>query len=414
VAVVYGVLAVAFVAPAAVLYHEFGWDNGFALAVFECNHFVFFPALGLLALVAFYVPSVAITHLYWRPDIIWGGKWRYGIGFAVIGAIAFAAAEGMLASGPPAVWEIRPAVLEQDRGEMIDCGSGTADRTQCRRLPGLQAVLDVRAASQARIGLSRFARDCSPDRFLEAAEILAAQRQCFPAGQLLNASQCCTVQKRFSSALSEMYARPGNPSLTYRVHALTMPFKVFFLIVVLVIGVLLAWRSASLDTLYGSVMKRIELGVLVGAAAMLFWPLTYFASSQSWAVLYGWGSDIVAPASITIGSLTLQFDGSIRRNLGLAYTLALVPWALLLLFYFFRRKGMEVAARVGGVTASFFAALRHEEIIDYSVRVIGSGASHLTLIPLLIFIVVAGLGTIGSPWFQEHRVRKRRAKPELT
>lgn len=417
VAVIYCGLAMAFLAPLAALLHEFGWQRGSALALFECNHFIFFPVFGVLALIAFYIPSVAFTDLYWRRNGIWAGGFRFSGGFVLLTVGAYVAAQSMLDAGPRSIWEIAPAAIDADRGEPADChgGQNAVTALQCRRAPLLKTVLAVREASQTRIGLAKFARDCNPDQLLPLGAAYYEQRYCFVAERMLDAGDCCMAQRRFAQALDSMFSDTSKWSLTYRVHAATMPCKVFFLLVVLVIGALLAARSAKLDMLYGGRIRQIERGVLVGAAAMLFWPMTYFASSQSWSVLYGLNLDAAAVRSVMpFGDLTGPIDGSIRRNLALAYTLALGPWALMLLFYFFRRKGMEGAARVGGVAASFLAVLQHEEIIDYSVRALGSGASVKAVVPLLALLLLVGLGIVYSPWLEDRGRRRPRLPGDVT
>ena len=61
---VYLLLGLSFLATTAVLAHEF-WESGWLDFVTMDSHlFLFFPTLGIVALLAFYTPSCALTDLY--------------------------------------------------------------------------------------------------------------------------------------------------------------------------------------------------------------------------------------------------------------------------------------------------------------------------------------------------------------
>ena len=65
VAIVYVVLGAAFLASTGLLIVEFQELDWLTMLVAYSHLFLFFPVFGLLALVAFYLPSVVLTHLYW-------------------------------------------------------------------------------------------------------------------------------------------------------------------------------------------------------------------------------------------------------------------------------------------------------------------------------------------------------------
>jgi len=160
-----------------------------------------------------------------------------------------------------------------------------------------------------------------------------------------------------------MYAPPENRALTGHVHAWILPFIVFFLLVLFIIGVMLVIRRRSLDQFYGKYLNRLERGVLVGAFAMLFWPLSNHAYIQSSAVLFGGSSR----------SLFIQ--------LAPAFSLLFGLWALMLLFFFLRRykQDVETVGKIGGVIVSGIAFLRYEELVGYFEWLAGSGANALSL-----------------------------------
>ena len=52
-----------------------------------------------------------------------------------------------------------------------------------------------------------------------------------------------------------------------------------------------------------------------------------------------------------------------------------------MLFYFYRRQEESVQnlARIGGIVGSAIAVVKYDQIIDFCVRLFGSGASHLNI-----------------------------------
>ena len=99
--------------------------------------------------------------------------------------------------------------------------------------------------------------------------------------------------------------------------------------------------------------------MLIGAAAMVTYPIMSHAFLQSAALLYGAATE------------------SGYRATAPYFTAAFGTWALLLLFFFFRRRDQDVRmiGRLGGAMAGGFAILKYELIVDIFVRVFGAGAS---------------------------------------
>jgi len=69
----------------------------------------------------------------------------------------------------------------------------------------------------------------------------------------------------------------------------------------------------------------------------------------------------------------------------------LVPWALLLLFYFLRRLGEkgELVGQISGVVFAGVAVLRYEQLNDWVVRLFGVGADHWVLAGLIVIVLAA-------------------------
>jgi surface polysaccharide O-acyltransferase-like enzyme len=135
---------------------------------------------------------------------------------------------------------------------------------------------------------------------------------------------------------------------------------------------------------YPDQILRIEVGVLVGALAMLFFPLMSQGFVQTTSALYGLHQEegfkpIVPFMSFMFGA-----------------------WALLLLFFFFRRHDteLEMAAKLTGVAASTIAVVKYDLIVAIAVRYLGSGAGEIA-VALLI-----GLSVIAVLVLLSRRVRK--------
>ncbi len=102
--------------------------------------------------------------------------------------------------------------LQADRGDQAS-----------RRVPILAAMADVREKSQSRIGLSSFARPCTPDPLLEVPDEMAKERYCFPAQARLNGTACCAVQAKFTEAVGRLHASPATRSLSAQIDASAVP-----------------------------------------------------------------------------------------------------------------------------------------------------------------------------------------------
>lgn len=367
VAVAFTVLGASFLLSTGLLISDFRGGDWLSMVMAHSHLFFFFPVFGLLALAAFYLPSVVFTDLYWS-HLPWG-KARFAVGFAVLVAAAIYFA-GTLDKEPRAIWEVSRAALEADKGDPAGCGTGNRS---CIRMPILTAFTDMRREAQARTGLSRFSRNCAADDMLEPDPNLAAERQCFAAGVRLDAKTCCEAQGRYAAAVNRLHADPAQRSLAGAWDRVLLPFKVFFILVVAVIGLFLAVWRRRLDEHYPDQIGGVERGVVIGATAMLFWPAMDYAYQQTANVLFGRWS--LAPQ--------------------LRLSLVIAPWALLLLFYFLRRlgqKGQSIGQTAGVITAAA-AVLRYEDLNDWGVRLLGIGAQPWIAYALVI-VAVAGFALL--------------------
>jgi hypothetical protein len=361
VTLVFFVLGAAFIVSTGLLLLEFENTERLTILTAHSHLFFFFPVLGVLALFAFYLPAVVLTHFYWNR--VRYGKLRFLAGFGVlaVGAVAVAI---WLDEPPRGIYEVSPIALAADKGDPAT-----------KRAPILQSLLDLRAEARKRVGLSKFARNCDSDTLLEAPEEMNKVRYCFPAQAPLKGAECCAVQKSATEAVTQLYRTRPSISATY--DAIFLPMKIFFVLVIVAIAGLLAiWRN-RLDEHYGELVPRLERSIIVGAFAMLFWPAMDYGYQQTTDVLFG------------------------RHGEGpqLRLSLVLIPWALLLLFYFLRRLGKrgELVGQISGVVVAGVAVLRYEQLNDLVGRIFGIGAEPW----FLIFLVAASLaGLVLLLWFR--------------
>lgn len=380
---VFTVLALSFVATTGVLAWEFADTGWLDFAAMDSHLFVFFPTLGLLALVAFYWPASVLVDLYWQGHVK-NGRARFTIGTLVVVLAALALSSLILSGKTRSMWEIAPAVLAADTGE----GCGQKEGV-CQRMPLRTALSNLRRASQSRYGLDGLTRGCKPnesDPLVEAARPDEVRRFCFASTplstqpRLQTDSECCRAQARLQRAENALYDDAGNHSLTGKAHAALLPFKTFFLLVLLVISILLAWRHRKVEEVYGRQLGKIEIGLFVGSIAVLFFPLMSQAFVQASEALFGAGGKGVF--SIMVPFLSFAF----------------MVWALLIALFFYRRKGQNetflTVGRLGGLLASNVGIIKYNVVVTGFVWALGSGATVIGLATLAAATVVAILATL--------------------
>jgi len=374
ISVLFIIIGLSFLATTGVLIYEFQEASWLTLATFYSHLFLFFPTFGLVTLAAFYTPACVFLDMYWRH--VKFGRVRFIMGFIAVALLSYAISLLFLASPERSVWEAPPSVLAADRGEPGGC----ADRGNCVRLPVLTAVENVRAVSQQRLGLSDLARNCSPDQLVRPLPGQAEQRRfCFASTPLKSPyslatdEECCRSQRAFVGAINAMAYDEAERSLTGHVHTWLLPLKIFFMLMLLVISILLALRRRAVEKYYDGQLAGIERGVLVGAAAMVIYPIMSHAFLQSAALLYG---------AETAGGY---------RGIAPLVSLAFGAWGLLLLFFFYGRhdQEMQALARMGGIAGGAVAVAKYDNIIDFFVRVLGSGASYATIAVIIVAAIAA-------------------------
>lgn len=406
VGIVFAIIGASFLVTTATLAWEFWGAGALALASFYSHLFLFFPTFGIVTLLAFYTPACVLTDIYWKKvdDPIPAGRTRFTLVSLALVAASIGASYMMTSGQERSVFEVAPGLLVSDRGNPDAC----SERGSCRRLPVLQAVENVRTVSQFRTGLTDLARNCKPDALKDPVPgALPPKRYCFASSPLppgfdgfsqverVSDEDCCRSQRLFTDAVAAFHARPQGQSLTGLVHSYTLWLKVFFALVLLAISLLLLVRHDRMVHGYGDHLSAVERGVLVGATAMIVYPLMSHAFVQSSALLYfgagpSGGYRSIAPL--------------------LSFVLGL--WGLVLLFFFYRRQGERVQniARMAGIVGSGIAVVKYDQIIDYCVRLFGSGAGLPNVVAMVIVAVVAGV--LLSMWSNRETLEAERKRAQ--
>ncbi|MGE0023327.1 MAG: hypothetical protein AB7S70_06830 [Hyphomicrobium sp.] len=375
--IVFLLLGLSFITVTALLFWEFGLDKGLTFATFDSHLFLFFPTLGLVALAAFYLPSCAFVDLYWR-HIAYGGL-RFLLGLAVIAGVAWQIGTGLASNPHRSVWDLKPTTLDADASEPAGCGKEGGP--PCERIKLLSGINGLRDVSERRLGVRDFYRACQPEPLIESTDKVEPRRFCFASTpysekeppHLSTDDECCKAQKTYQKAIDDLYADPAQQSITGRIHKLLLPTKVFFLFILLAISVLLTARHAGVRKNYPEQLWRIEVCVLVGAVAMIFFPLLSQAYVQSADALFG-----------------VQQTGGFRSIVTLM-TVLFGAWAMLLLLFSFRQRDhdLEIAAKLGGVAVTTIAAVKYDLLVSILQRYLGAGAGVLSVATLITLAIIA-------------------------
>jgi hypothetical protein len=348
----------AFVASTLSVIVEFGETELVTILAANSYLFIFFPTLGILALAAFYLPAVIFTDLYFN-----GSHWFLKVRFLLGAVIAIGAsiwfADRLDQTPFRAVWETSPAALREDAQLPLSCLNG---KSQCVH-PILPTLVHVRETAVDRNRLSPFARDCQRDEFTEPNPDNRNIRYCFPARELLDADQCCKVSAACATRLYRLWENPATKSQAAQFDRYLLPFKCFFIIVLVTIGLLLVvWRKTLLAR-YSPWLRQMELGLQIGAVAMLAWPVMDYAYQLTSDVMFGQ-----------------------HMKLPLRLSLVMVPWVLLLTFHF--KDRLKEDARFGQILGTIASAIaffvRGQDISDWSAKIVGVGGE-----------IVLGLGGAG-------------------
>lgn len=370
-AVVFALLGASFIASTVLLYLEFqnhGWGT---LALTHSHLFLFFPTFGLLALGAFHLPSAVFVHLYWYT--VPRGKLRFFHGFAWAIGLAVFASYVLLGeyTTPRHVWEIAPQVLSRDQGDTVKCGD-----SRCPRVPILQAIKNLRESSTTSVPLSKLGRACRADVLIEPSEDFGKERFCVPAGKKLTGAHCCAVQAATQQFVSQKFAERSPRSKLADIEMVLQTLKAFFIVVLMVIAILLLIWRMRIQRVYPDLARRIDWQVMIGAFALLLWPVMDYAFQDAANALYG------------------RFDDGIQLRL----SLVIGPWLAVILYYFLQRfqRRVEVLGQILGVAGGLLAFFARDELRDLATKMTGVGMP-AWMFPVFAVALIGGFAALLAP-----------------
>lgn len=407
--VVFAILALSFWATTGALYWEYSEDwrrpqfEGtlwFDLMTHYSHMFLFFPLFGTVALFAFYLPATAFVDMYWRPADQPGheiphAKLRFIGGFLGAAAVSTGLAYGLSLGNEASLWQIKPELLREGGSDGRVCALLGPDGA-CQRVTFPTGLANVRRVSQDRERITDLKRTCGRDPLIEQINGPEPKRYCFVTAQysrdpealqskLLNDLDCCAAMQRFETDARNVHlATPESRSLLDRTQNITLGLKIFFLLVILIISVLLAFRHKRIVAQYGQFAHRIDRGVLIGTFAMLFLPFMNHAYLLSTELIYG-------PNDWLGGGEGVSF-----YRVPYALSIAFGIWGFFIMLFFIRREDKEAErmSKIIGSIASGVFVLKYETMIDYAVRFAGPGAGNQSVIALVTLAVLMWLALV--------------------
>jgi hypothetical protein len=418
--IVFAILGVSFWATTGILYWEFS-DNWrqpafegtlwFDLLTHYSHVFLFFPLFGTVALFAFFLPASVFVDMYWhkanRPENnIPYAKVRFVGGFTIAAALSAGIAYGLSLGDETALWQIKREQLNEGSQTGASCAL-LGQNGQCERVTFPTALANVRRVSQDRSQLSDLKRNCGRDPLIEELIAPAPRRYCFVTAKysrdpdslkasLVNDDDCCKALTRFETDARNIHlASPDNRSMLDRAQNATLGLKIFFLLVVLIISVLLAFRRPRIVAQYEAYAHRIDRGVLIGTIAMLFLPFMNHAYLLSTDLIYGTNDLLSGRAGVSFYRVPYMLS------------IAFGIWGFFIMLFFIRREDKEAErmSKVIGTIASGVFVLKYDAIINYAVRFAGPGAGIQSVIALIGIAVAMWLTLVTLKAFRSRQVR---------
>ena len=355
------VLYAAFLIETVALFVEFApFGLAIPFSTLFAHNFLFFPVVGLLALIAFWRPAVLIT------DALLFGRVKYGRAALVVVVMLVVGLTGLLSStfgatNSRSLFEIAPATLVDD--QPVESADPALRRAA---IPEILIKMKINASDEE--GLSRFQANCDPE-WLEYAVVAAETQLCFPTGTKISVAQCCQAKTRFREFVNTVQV--ASPSTLSTVHRAVLPFKTGFLLALLAIGILLVRMRTSLTGLYGAAVQEVSFPIAVGGALMLLWPLMNASYLDTFALVTADGASNAYRVSAPL------------------YALGFGIWAMLLVFFHLRTypSQVETALKAAGVVIAAFGVLQYEQILTYLSQTLGVGGS---IVAVIVFAVAIG------------------------
>lgn len=381
--------------------HDYQDQPWFLLLTHYSDLFLFFPVFGVIALIAFFTPAAVLVDIYWNPHRqgkhpIPFSHLRFGVAFVIIIALSVFLGQKTLGGSERTMWQLKPAVLKADKGTGCQAGDPS-----CVRVSFLDALRNIQQLSRHRVTLVDLKQNCRHDLYVQPTADKTTARYC-PARTKLSRTgeiasipwteqaQCCQAKQDFDRAVKSGYEPTANRSDTDMLQQWLWPVYVFFLLTLVVISIMLAFRRKRITEMYPEYSDAVDRGVLVGAIAMLMLPLMHIGFLLSTQLLHGDGGT-ASPHRVPE-----------------TFTTIFGIWGALIVVFFLHpaNQQAESFSRIMGVIATLIFAVKGDIVTDYVVRLFGAGAGVWSLglmiaIALFLLFVLWGWRWVsGKP--QEH------------
>ncbi len=359
VGLVFAATGAAFIWETYALFAEFGMEAAMPIMALDSQNFLFFPLFGLVALMAFWRITSLVVDDAWHSGILGLVALIVAVAAIVAGGVSFA--NSMKSETVRSIWEVAPDSLvgdAADRGVPSGCTP-----PNCERAPVFDALQALRIEAQRPEGLGPYVLSCADrDQSIFAPQTPETEAFCFATGNVMTEAACCMAKEKFRDDVAAL--SNANESDLTRVHEIVMPIKATFFIALLVTGVLLMLRASSIHSRYPERARIAESTIVVGAIAMLIWPIMNLAFARNITLLFG--------------------GGSAYRAVGPLITFGFIAWALTIVGYYVRRHRprLDNAARIAGGLAAVVGVLNYETVLDVTTQYAGAGASLVSLTAL--------------------------------
>lgn len=346
----------------------------FLLLTHYSDLFLFFPVFGVIALIAFFTPAAVLVDIYWNPrrqgkHPIPFSHLRFGAAFVLVIALSIFLGQKTLGGSERTMWQLKPTVLKADKGAGCQ-----ANDLSCDRVSFLDALKNIRQLSRHRVTLVDLKQNCRQDLYVQPTAEKTTARYCPPRTKLsrngaitqvpwTDQAQCCMAEQQFDRAVKSGYEPTANRSDTDMLQQWLWPVYVFFLLTLVVISIMLAFRRKRIAEMYPEYSNAVDRGVLVGAIAMLMLPLMHIGFLLSTQLLHGAGGT-ASPHRVPE-----------------TFTTIFGIWGALIVVFFLHpaNRQAESFSRIMGVIATLVFAVKGDIITDYVVRLFGAGAGTWSL-----------------------------------
>ncbi len=363
----------AFVGETVMLFWEFGFQPGLTMATFAPQQFVFFPTLGVVAVLFFRDAAVlAVEAAFSRviPAIA-------GLAVVVItvAGTSFMVGQFRGDGSDRSWWEVSRSALIEDHGGPI---CRTNDETCGERDPLSVVSAHLRMGPAVREGLD-LSEHVDTERastvlndYLALSQLLPkTEVYCVASGRLESVEACKASQIALHDRINALHAIDGNQSKLGRAHEYFLTAKTAFLFYIFGLGIFILSNHERMRDVCGERIIPACKTLPVGALAMVIWPVLNQAYVMTNRAMFG----------IDRGFGYVEF-----APIYVAFT---IVWAASIILFFLRlnRANAQMWTQVGTLSITGLTVLQFDVIVRQANRIVGAGAEPAYLIAGVILIV---------------------------